>query len=222
MEDLKNLLETSQARFPDSPLLWLRDVATFLNQKLVTEPAVSVTDMELFGGDPASALTANMRKVINVMFQKCSDSMKETFLETSVANTAHELQKGGTIPGSISIVFIKSFIPGLNVVGWNILTQLLTENNPTLVTAHIPRYIELRNSYQNRPNIGLAILWSVGQAGAKSLHSGIKGRRKSYIFVVYFSYFPRITMTMVDKKVHTKVHLFSFFVIKINTEYVLV
>ena len=96
VEDLKNLLETSQARFPDSPLLWLRDVATFLNQKLVTEPAVSVTDMELFGGDPASALTANMRKVINVMFQKCSDSMKETFLETSVANTAHELQKGGS------------------------------------------------------------------------------------------------------------------------------
>jgi len=156
VEDLKNLLETSQARFPDSPLLWLRDVATFLNQKLVTEPEVSVADLDLFGGDPASALTANMRKVINVMFQKCSDTMKETFLETSVANTAHELQKG------------------LNVVGWNILTQLLTENNPSLVTAHIPRYIELRNSYQNRPNIGLAILWSVGQAGAKSLHSGIK------------------------------------------------
>ena len=88
--------------------------------------------------------------------------------------------------GSLSIALTKSLIPGLNVVGWNILTQLLTENNPTLVTAHIPRYIELRNSYQNRPNIGLAILWSVGQAGAKSLHSGIKGRRKSYMNGVYF------------------------------------
>ena len=97
VEDLKNLLETSQARFPDSPLLWLRDLATFLNQKLVTEPAVSVPDLDTFGGDPASALTANMRKVINVMLQRCSDSMKETFLETSVANTAHELQKGGDI-----------------------------------------------------------------------------------------------------------------------------
>ena len=95
VEDLKNLLEISQARFLDSPLPWLRDLATFLNQKLVTEPSVSVTDLDTFGGDPASALTANMRKVINVMLQKCSDSMKETFLETSVANTAHELQKGG-------------------------------------------------------------------------------------------------------------------------------
>ena len=90
-------METSQARFPDSPLLWLRDLATFLNQKLVTEPAISVPDLDTFGGDPASALTANMRKVINVMLQRCSDSMKETFLETSVANTAHELQKGGDI-----------------------------------------------------------------------------------------------------------------------------
>ena len=65
--------------------------------------------------------------------------------------------------------------PGMNVVGWQILTQLLAETNPSLVTAHVPRYCELRNSYQNRPAIGLAILWSVGQAGAKSLHSGIKG-----------------------------------------------
>ena len=91
VEDLKNLLETSQTRFPDSPLLWLRDVATFLNQKLVTD---TVEEFPVFGGEPSSALTANMRKLINVMFQKCSDTMKETFFETCIANTAHELQKG--------------------------------------------------------------------------------------------------------------------------------
>ena len=71
--------------------------------------------------------------------------------------------------------------PGMNVVGWQILTQLLAETNPSLVTAHVPRYCELRNSYQNRPAIGLAILWSVGQAGAKSLHSGIKGEFHSFL-----------------------------------------
>ena len=156
VDNLKNLLETSQARSPDSPLLWLRDLTTFLNQKLITEPSVSVTALDTFGGDPASTLTANMRKVISMILQKYSDSMKETFLETSVANTAHEL------------------LEGLNVVGWNILTQLLTETNPSSVTAHIPRYIELRNSYQIRPNIGLSTLWSVGQAGDKSLQSGVK------------------------------------------------
>jgi len=153
VEDLKNLLESSQVRFPDSPLLWVRDVAAYLNLKLVTQPAV---EGDILGGEPSTALTANMKKVINVMLQKCSDSMKETFFETCVANTAHDLSKG------------------LCVSGWRILTQLLAETNPTLVTAHINRYIELRNSYQNRPAVGLSILWSTGQAGNKSLHSGIK------------------------------------------------
>jgi len=153
VEDLKNLIESSQTRFPDSPLLWLRDVAAYLNLKLVTDPP---TEGDLLGGLPSSALTVNMRKVINVMLGKCSDSMKETFFETCVANTAHDLAKG------------------LCVAGWRSLTQMLAEVNPSLVTAHIPRYVELRNSYQNRPAIGLAILWSVGQAGLKSLHSGIK------------------------------------------------
>merc|ERR1719273_2700732 len=103
-----------------------------------------------------SALTANMRKVIGAMLTRCEEGMRETFFETCVANTAHELAKGG------------------NVAGWRCLTQLLADLQPTVVTAHLPRYVELRNSYQNRPAVGLAILWSVGQAGAKSLHSGIK------------------------------------------------
>ena len=48
----------------------------------------------MFGGDPSSFLTANMKKVINVMLQKVEDPMKETFFETCVSNTAHEMQKG--------------------------------------------------------------------------------------------------------------------------------
>ena len=80
-----------------------------------------------------------------------------------------------------STIYSSTLCPGMNVVGWQILTQLLAETNPSLVTAHVPRYCELRNSYQNRPAIGLAILWSVGQAGAKSLHSGIKGEFHSFL-----------------------------------------
>lgn len=34
--------------------------------------------------------------------------------------------------------------------------------------------MELRNSYQNRPNIGLALLWSVGQAGKNDLQTGVR------------------------------------------------
>merc|ERR1719474_1850737 len=129
VEDLKNLLETAQTRFPDSPLLWLRDLAAYLNLNLVCQ---NQEEYSVFGGDPSSFLTANMRKVINVMVQKCSDSMKETFLETCIANTAHELQKGQ------------------NVVGWNMLTQLIAETNPSLVTAHIPSQYCSRTSKRSK------------------------------------------------------------------------
>ena len=120
-----------QQRWPDSPLLWLRDVAQYLNFALVTSQEEELCK-EALGGEPLSALTANMRKVIAAMLSRCEEGMRETFFETCVANTAHELAKGG------------------NVAGWRCLTQLLADLQPTVVTAHLPRYVELRNSYQNR------------------------------------------------------------------------
>merc|ERR1719228_130290 len=70
VEDLKNLLETAQTRFPDSPLLWLRDLAAYLNLNLVCQ---NQEEYSIFGGDPSSFLTAN---------------------------TAHELQKGYQCDGA--------------------------------------------------------------------------------------------------------------------------
>jgi len=154
VEDIKNLIEEVQQRWPESPLLWLRDVAEFLNRGLITVPKTEQNTV--LGGDPASALTAMTKKVINAMLSKVDENMREVFFETCVANTAHDLAKDQC------------------VTGWRVLTQLLGDLQPTAVTAHMPRYIELMNSYQNRPAVGNAILWSVGQAGNKSLHSGIK------------------------------------------------
>merc|ERR1712080_598534 len=37
VEDLKNLIEEVQLRWPDSPLLWLRDVALYLNHALTAQ-----------------------------------------------------------------------------------------------------------------------------------------------------------------------------------------
>lgn len=92
-DDLKKLLEESQNKFPESPLLWLRDVTTYLNQRLATTS--SDEQIGILSGEPTSVLTASIRKVINSqLLQKCSDSMKETFIETCVANTAHDLAKG--------------------------------------------------------------------------------------------------------------------------------
>jgi len=172
LEELRGIIEEVQQRWPDSPLLWLRDVAQYLNFALVTNQEEEHCK-EALGGEPLSALTANMRKVISAMLSRCEEGMRETFFETCVANTAHELAKGGS------------------VAGWRCLTQLLADLQPTVVTAHLPRYVELRNSYQNRPAVGLAILWSVGQAGRKSLQSGIKVWLEVMLPVITFRHYTK-------------------------------
>jgi len=153
VEDLKNLLDATQQKFPDSPLLWLRDIAAYLNLKLVTDPPMKE---QVLAGGPMMALTANMRKVINVMLNNCDQGVKESFFETCVANTAHDSSKG------------------LCVTGWKILSQLLTEQQSSLASSHLSRYVELRNSYQNRPLVGIDILWSVGQVGRKDFNAGLR------------------------------------------------
>lgn len=153
VDDIKHLIESCQNKFPDSPLLWLRDLASYLNLKLVNDEKL---DVGIFEGAPLSALTPNMKKAIYAMVTDIPDSMKFTYLETTIANTAHDLAKN------------------LDVAGWMVMTQVLTDVKPCLAITNTARLVELRNSYQNRPNIGLAILWSVGQAGKKDLHVGIK------------------------------------------------
>ena len=54
--------------------------------------------------------------------------MRLTFIETCIANTAHELAKGLT-----------------HVVGWRILTQALADIDPHLIVQSLPRLVELRN-----------------------------------------------------------------------------
>jgi len=172
LDELRNIIEEVQLRWPESPLLWLRDVAQYLNVALITSQQEEPSK-EVLGGQPLSALTANMRKVISSMLSGCEEGMRETFFETCVANTAHELAKGG------------------NVNGWRCLTQLLADLQPTVVTAHLPRYVELRNSYQNRPAVGLAILWSVGQAGRKNLQSGVKVWLEVMLPVITFRHYTK-------------------------------
>jgi len=153
VDDIKHLIESCQKKFPDSPLLWLRDLASYLNLKLINDDD---SEPSLFDGMPLSALSQNMKKAIYGMVQGLPDSMKETYLDTCISNTAHDLSKN------------------LGVYGWMIMTQVLTDIKPSLITSNLPRLNELRTSYQNRPHIGLMVLWCVGQSGKKDIHSGVR------------------------------------------------
>ena len=45
---------------------------------------------------------------------------------------------------------------------------------PTLATVQTKRFMELIKSYQNRQNVGTAVLWGLGQCGRKDLAAGLK------------------------------------------------
>jgi len=153
LDDVKKMLENSQGLFPDSPILWLRDIAAYFNIKLVHEGS---SEVGIFEGAPLSALSANVKKILYAIVQGLEPTMKEAYLETCISNTAHDIAKN------------------LDTTGWKIMTQVVSDVAPSLVTSNLSRLVELRNSYQNRPAVCLAILWSVAQAGKKDLASGIR------------------------------------------------
>lgn len=63
---------------------------------------------------------------------------------------------------------------GSNALGHKLLLQYIASNDPKSAAENLTNYTSLRNSYQNRPPIGLSILWAVGQVGEKDVHMGLK------------------------------------------------
>lgn len=63
----------------------------------------------------------------------------------------------------------------LSALGNKIFLQYIAVNEPLLISENLNKYIILKNSYQNRPNIGLSILWSVGHVGIKNIQCGLEG-----------------------------------------------
>lgn len=61
-------------------------------------------------------------------------------------------------------------LPGL---GHKLFLQYIALSEPKLIMENLNKHIVLRNSYQNRSNIGLSILWAVGQCGQKDFIIGL-------------------------------------------------
>jgi len=67
-------------------------------------------------------------------------------------------------------------IPGSSLIyGYKVMLQLLAFQNPKITISNIQKVTTLRNSYQNRQPVLLAVLWALGQGGMKDLQTGLKG-----------------------------------------------
>lgn len=60
------------------------------------------------------------------------------------------------------------------VAGYKLILQLIGQNWPNICSRNLAKTALLRNSYQNRSNICLSILWAIGQGGYQSLNEGVR------------------------------------------------
>eukprot|EP00095_Tigriopus_kingsejongensis_P002337 maker-scaffold868_size86715-snap-gene-0.23 protein:Tk02337 transcript:maker-scaffold868_size86715-snap-gene-0.23-mRNA-1 annotation:"hypothetical protein L798_09076" len=180
--ELKSILISVRSLYPDNALLWLRDAAAYFNVSLVNQQSFDLPDpfqdqpltylakVRSFWGLTHSGGRAawcpalhchcipfqDIRRILTVLCQDCSESARQAGFETLLANLVHDAAKGQF------------------VAGYLIILQLLAEMYPALCIHNTERFAELRNSYQNRSPVGTALLWALGQGGKKDLGVGLK------------------------------------------------
>ncbi|XP_012252880.2 transmembrane protein 214-A [Athalia rosae] len=155
IEELKNILAANQARFPDAPLVWLKDILAYLCVKIPIE-----SNDPTFGSKsvdyPLCAVPNTIRSVLESAINQAGSKTVQIFYENILTAMANDMVKGTP------------------VVGHKIFSQFLAFQNPETVVSNIVKLITLRNSYQNRKPIGLSLLWAMAQGGQKNLNIGLK------------------------------------------------
>lgn len=154
-EHIKAHLAASETASPDVPLMWLKDLAVYLNVKL----NVDISD-PVFGahpvGYPLCLLSDEIRELIYNTLCHCTIQTLHLFFDLCLQSMVQDMLKG------------------LPTLGYRIFLQCLTQEMPSVPVENFSKCEDYRNSYQNRQNVCLSILWAVGQAGNKDLESGLK------------------------------------------------
>ncbi|XP_076657105.1 transmembrane protein 214 [Halictus rubicundus] len=155
VDELSSVLTNGQIRFPDAPLIWLKDLAAFLNLKIPVDKEDAV-----FSGKPKdyplSIVPKPIFSILDKAIEMAGKQTAQVFYENTLTAMATDMVKGSP------------------VVGHKIFLQLLAHTNPEMVIASISKFIIVKNSYQNRKTIGLSLLWALSQAGRKDLIVGLK------------------------------------------------
>lgn len=154
-EDFKNYIATLEVLCPDSPLLWLKDLASFLNVKLDV-PVEDLTFCTKPLGYPSILLNKKVHQSVVKIFNRCTPQMLQLFYDFCLQNLVQDILKG------------------LHTIGYRIMLQCLAHEMPSVALANLPKCMELCQSHQNRQNICLSILWAAGQAANNNLEAGFR------------------------------------------------
>ncbi|KAL1501959.1 hypothetical protein ABEB36_007180 [Hypothenemus hampei] len=154
-EEFISLYKRCTETVPEAPIVWLKELTQFLNQKIpvdVQDPVFAKKPYKY----PLSVVPSKIKQTIETAVREVGKSNAQLYFDIALISMVTDLSKG------------------LPAVGYRFFLQHIAISEPKLVTEHLAKHISLRNSYQNRANVALSILWAVGHVGVNDLHCGLK------------------------------------------------
>ncbi|KAL0870073.1 hypothetical protein ABMA27_006234 [Loxostege sticticalis] len=163
--ELASIIATNKLRFSNAPLVWLKEVANFLNSKTqidVEDPTFAHNSPNY----PLSVVPDEIRSSLESVLQDAGKTNAQLFFDVTLTALANDMSRGQ------------------NVNGHRLLLQMLAKEYPEFCIASIAKSASLRNSYQNRPPIGLSLLWAFGQGGLSDFAVGLKAWQELFLPII--------------------------------------
>uniref|UniRef100_A0A182T037 Uncharacterized protein n=1 Tax=Anopheles maculatus TaxID=74869 RepID=A0A182T037_9DIPT len=178
--DLHSQLTAVNVSFKDNHLMLLKALTGILNDKL----RVDETD-PLYLNKPVTypykSMPQPLRDVIDECIAKANEENGKYFYDLTLSNLASDMNKG------------------LPYLGHKLILQAIAIHYPSACVNNLARNAILRNSYQNRHNIGLNLLWALGQGGYSDLDVGLKVWQDIMVPVMEMKNYNRYTCEYVQR-----------------------
>ncbi|KAF5269091.1 hypothetical protein FQA39_LY18924 [Lamprigera yunnana] len=190
IKELQTIIEDRQSLFPDAPLVWLKDIVKYLSQHIpvdISDPTFTKHP----DGYPFSIVPTPVRSIVEKSIKDAGKGSSQVFYDLLLTIMTDDMSKN------------------IHTLGSKFYIQYLAITEPNFVTTNLNKHISLRTSYQNRPPIGLSILWALGQAGIKDFNAGLKVFEEIMLPIIemknYSRYIVRYLISLINR--HENAHI---------------
>lgn len=183
VSDLRAHLWAVNENFKNNHLMALKAITSFLNEHLrvdVADPTFANKSLSY----PYDVLPEDLKELIDDTITGAGDQNVQYFYDLSLSNLTGDMNK--------------------NLPHWGhaILLQAMAISDPQICVSNLARNAILRNSFQNRSNIGLSLLWALGQGGFHDPSVGLKVWQDIMVPVIELKTYSKYVYEYVHKILH--------------------
>ncbi|XP_023933936.2 transmembrane protein 214 [Bicyclus anynana] len=178
--ELASIITSNKLRFSNAPLVWLKEIASFLNSKTqidIDDPTFSNYPLDY----PLSVIPAAIRKPLENVLHEAGKANTQLFFDVTLTAIANDMTRGQSVNGH------------------RLLLQMLALDSPDFCVASIAKSVTLRNSYQNRPPIGLSLLWVLGQGGLSNFAVGMKAWQELFLPIIELKNYSKYAINYLEE-----------------------